>query len=95
MYKSAHMLNNQTFKIETPKNTMLRPSSFDLVNISILGKIDAVVSVLRTKFFGKISTQKSVYFFCQINVEISNSTLKYSTKQCAMLENSKFKKYFL
>ena len=39
IHKSAHILNNQTFKIETPKNTKLRPSSFDLVKNSILGKM--------------------------------------------------------
>ena len=39
IYKNPQILHKIQLKIKTPKITMLRPSDFDLVNNSILGKM--------------------------------------------------------
>ena len=39
IYKKSQILHKIQLKIKTPKNTKLRPSGFDLVNNSILGKM--------------------------------------------------------
>ena len=39
IYKSPQILHKIHLKIKTPKYTKLRPSAFDLVNNSILGKM--------------------------------------------------------
>ena len=39
IHESPHILHKIQLKIKTPKITMLRPSDFDLVKNSILGKM--------------------------------------------------------
>ena len=39
IYKSPQILHKIHLKMKTPKYTKLRPSGFDLVNNSILGKM--------------------------------------------------------